>query len=136
MKKIIALMLIGAIVLSIGQFAYCGGHGHGGRHYGGGGRGGGGHHHGSWNGWGTFGAIYAGLLGAGLIAAAASDWDRPSCRYVAPAPVCQRTVVYGQPVCPNPPVVTYQRVETTTYQSAPCTSYPPVVYESRTYYGY
>jgi len=126
MKKLIAIALVGAVVLSIGQFAYCGGHG-GGR---GGGRGyshGGGHHRGwyrggGWNNWDTFGAVAAGVLGVGLIAAAVSDWDRPSYNYVSypayvpPAPV-YRPVTY----CAPPPV--YQRT-VTTYEAGPV------------YYGY
>lgn len=128
MKKIIAIALVGAVVLSIGQFAYCGGHGgHGG--HGGGGRGcghGGGYYHGGghgcgWSGWDTFGAVCAGVLGAGLIAAAVSDWDRPTYNYVSyptyPAPVYRPVTYYPAPG------VTYQQT-VTTYGTAPAPCYP------------
>ncbi len=129
MKKIIAIALVGAVVLSIGQFAYCGGHGgHGGRpppppRHGGGGHHGGCYHHGGWSDWDTFGAVCAGVLGAGLIAAAVSDWDRPTYSYasyptyVAPAPVYQPVTYYPAPG------VTYQRT-VTTYETGPAPCYP------------
>jgi hypothetical protein len=132
MKKLIAIALVGAVVLSIGQFAYCGGHGGGGRGggrgYGGCGRGGGGYHGGGWNNWNTFGAVCAGALGVGLIAAAVSDWDRPSYNYVsyptyaAPAPYYP-PVSYGAPYAYPPACGSYQQ-QVVTYQSSPV------------YYGY
>ena len=112
MKKLIGVALIGAMVLSGGQLAYGGGHGgrghghgHGGGHY---------HHrHGRWDGgWDTFGAVCAGLLGVGLVAAAVSAWDRPAPNY------------YAYPACPPPPPPVYPQ----PVYVVPCPPPAPVVY--------
>jgi len=95
MKRLIGTIMIGLIILACGQVASAGGHrGRGpgqrreyyhGRHRG-------------WNSWDTFGAVCAGMLGVGLIAAAFSDCGQPE-------PPCY---AYPPPPPPPPPPV-YQR---------------------------
>ncbi|HOO78642.1 MAG TPA: hypothetical protein PK636_01130 [bacterium] len=113
MKKLMGSIMVAAAVLfcAQGALADCHGwnhHGHS-RH----------HHGGGCDGWETFGAVCAGLLGVGLIAAAVSDWEPPACRTYAvyppppppPPPVYHGPVVYPAPrYCPPPPVVYYRPV--------------------------
>lgn len=98
MKRLIGAIMIGAMVLACGQAAYAGGHrGHGQGHS----RGHHGGRHGGWGSWDTFGAVCVGLLGAGLIAAAFSDWNqpaRPCYTYTAYPPPPPPPPVYPRPV--------------------------------------
>lgn len=83
------------MLLTCSQLVLGGGHRgpqyHPGRHHSG-------RSHCSWNSWDTFGAVCAGILGAGLIAAAFSDWNRGEshCYNYSPCP-------------PPPPPPRYQR---------------------------
>ncbi len=88
MKRLIGVTLIGLMILASGPTVFARGHRrpgpsnyHHGRYS---------HHHSRhWTGRDTFSAVCAGILGAGLIVAAAGDWGRPI--YHAPA------------YCPPPP---------------------------------
>ncbi len=109
MKRLIGACMIGLMVLACGQMVYAGGHRGYSRGYNRGHQGGG---HGSWNSWDTFGAVCAGVLGAGLIAAAFSDCNQPAAPvyvYQAPPPPPPPPVYVYQPPPPPPPPPVYPR---------------------------
>lgn len=108
MKKLMGSVMVAAAVLFCAQGALADCRGWNNRGYSCHRRGGGS------DGWDTFGAVCAGLLGVGLLAAAVSDWDAPACRTYAvyssppppPPPVYRAPVVYSAPA----PVVYYRPV--------------------------
>ncbi len=102
MKRAIGAILIGVMVLASGPAVFARGHGRPGpsyyhhptqhnRH----------HHSRSWTGRDTFAAVCAGVIGVGLIAAAASEWGRPvyyTTAYCPPPPPPPPPPVYPAPV--------------------------------------
>ena len=96
MKRLIGTIMIGLMILACGQVVSAGGHGgrgHGHRQE---------YYHGrhrGWNSWDTFGAVCAGVMGVGLIAAAFSDCGQPALpRYAYPPPPPPPPPVYRRPV--------------------------------------